>query len=294
MKRKRSKACKYFVGGNWKCNGTPESVKDLINVYNNAGDFPSSVEVVVAPTALHIPFTMDNCRKDIAVAAQNISSDSGYGAMTGELTGELYEAMGVTWTLTGHSERRRRQTTRQLGHNEHNVSVAVKTAHALKCNLKVIVCVGETLEDRESGQTLKVCEEQLNAVKEKISMSDWDSIVIAYEPVWAIGTGVSASPSQAQEVHQNLRRWLMTNLSAEIATNMRIIYGGSVKPSSAPDLIAEDDIDGFLVGGCSLKKDFIDIINACPAEFDTEQREKQGLESVAKIRAISASGSVEK
>ena len=123
-----------------------------------------------------------------------------------------------------------------------------------------------------------------------ISIEQWSNIVIAYEPVWAIGTGLTASPEQAQEVHCQLRKWIMTNLSATLAEEMRIIYGGSVKPASAPGLIACPDIDGFLVGGCSLKKDFIDIIKACPATFDTAERHKKGLEALEKIRSISASG----
>ena len=136
---------KFFVGGNWKCNGTPSSVKELIDTYNSAGPFHPSVEVVVAPTALHTQYVMEHCRSDIAISAQNISTDTGFGAMTGELTGELYSEMGVGWTLTGHSERRRRQTTRQLGHNEHSESVAVKTAHALSIGMNVILCVGENV-----------------------------------------------------------------------------------------------------------------------------------------------------
>ena len=192
--------------------------------------------------------------------------------------------------MTGHSERRRRQTTRQLGHDEHSAAVAGKTAHALSIGMKVILCVGETLADREAGSTLKVCQNQLEAVKSKITIENWKNVVIAYEPVWAIGTGVSASPEQAQEVHCELRKWIMTHLSADIAEEMRIIYGGSVKPKTAPGLIACDDIDGFLVGGCSLTGDFIDIVNACPVEFDVAQRKKKGLENIEKIRSCSAGG----
>ena len=159
-------ATKYFIGGNWKCNpSTPAAMEELIKIYNDGGDFPSSVEVVVAPTAIHIPYVQANCRKDIGVSAQNISTDTGFGAMTGELTGELYSSMGIAWTLTGHSERRHRLTSRQLGHNELDTSVANKTAHALSCGLKVILCIGETLADREAGKTVKICEDQLKAVK---------------------------------------------------------------------------------------------------------------------------------
>ena len=282
---------KFFVGGNWKLNGTRESVKALVETYNAGGDFPASAEVVVAPTALHIGYVQDHMRPDVQVCAQNISTDKGFGAMTGELSGELFKAWGVGWTLAGHSERRRRLQTRNLGHDEHAASVADKTAHALSVGLKVVVCIGETLQDREQGNTLAVCFAQLAAVKDKISTADWANIVIAYEPVWAIGTGVSASPGQAQEVHAALRRWLMTNMNLEIAEQTRIIYGGSVKPHTAPALIACDDIDGFLVGGCSLKADFMEIVRSVPAEWDAARRTALRKAAEASIQSINADGS---
>jgi triosephosphate isomerase len=184
-----------------------------------------------------------------------------------------------------------RQQTRQLGHDERAESVAKKTAHSLSVGLKVILCIGETLGDREAGNTLKVCFDQLSAVKNVISSEDWMNIVVAYEPVWAIGTGVSASPAQAQEVHAALRRWLLTNLNEEIAARTRIIYGGSVKPTNAKQLIACPDIDGFLVGGCSLKADFMDIIRSCPAEFDASARGTRLKRSASDIQSIGADGS---
>ena len=186
-----------------------------------------------------------------------------------------------------------RQQTRQLGHDERAESVAMKTAHSLSVGLKVILCIGETLDDREAGNTLKVCYSQLSAVKNVISTEDWANIVIAYEPVWAIGTGVSASPEQAQEVHAALRRWLLTNLNEEVAGSMRIIYGGSVKPTNAKQLIACPDIDGFLVGGCALKADFMEIIRSCPAEgIDVSARGTRLKRSASDIQSIGADGSV--
>ena len=286
-----SSSNRYFVGGNWKLNGTRASIEALVKTYNEGGDIPASVEVVVAPTALHIGYVQENMRKDVAVSAQNVSTDVGFGAMTGELTAELFREYGVGWTLAGHSERRRRKQTRDLGHDEHAQSVAKKTAHSLSVGLKVILCIGETLKDRESGKTLDVCFSQLAAVKDAISIEEWHNVVVAYEPVWAIGTGVSASPEQAQEVHAALRRWLLTNLSAEVASNTRIIYGGSVKPANSSALIACDDIDGFLVGGCSLKADFMEIIRSCPAEWDTARRTELGKRAAESIQAISADGS---
>lgn len=282
---------RYFVGGNWKLNGTRESIKALVETYNSGGEFPASVEVVVAPTALHIGYVQEHMRKDVAVSAQNVSTDVGFGAMTGELTAELFKSWGVEWTLAGHSERRRRKQTRDLGHDEHEQSVAKKTAHSLSVGMKVILCIGETLSDREAGNTLQVCFSQLSAVKDMISIDDWKNIVVAYEPVWAIGTGVSATPAQAQEVHAALRRWLLTNLSDKVAADTRIIYGGSVKPANSAALIACDDIDGFLVGGCSLKADFMEIIRSCPDKWDAEKRTALGKRAAESIQSIGADGS---
>jgi triosephosphate isomerase len=281
---------KFFVGGNWKLNGTRASIQALVKTYNEGGAFPPSVEVVVAPTALHVGYVMDNIRQDVAVCAQNVSTDKGFGALTGELTADLFKAWGVNWTIAGHSERRRRKQIRGLGHDEGSGSVAKKTQHALGVGMKVIVCIGETLADREAGNTLSVCFEQLRSVKEAIDVSDWTNIVVAYEPVWAIGTGVSASPEQAQEVHLALRRWLLTNLSADVASKTRIIYGGSVKPTNASALIACDDIDGFLVGGCSLKSEFMDIIRACPSEWDSSARSELGKRRASDVQSIGADG----
>jgi triosephosphate isomerase len=281
---------KFFVGGNWKLNGTRESIEALVNTYNNGGKFPSSVEVVVAPTALHIGYVQSKMRPDVAMCAQNVSSDSGFGALTGELTADLFKAWGINWTIAGHSERRRRKQIRGLGHDEESNSVAKKTKHALNCGMKVIVCIGETLADREAGTTLNVCFEQLTFIKETISVEEWARIVIAYEPVWAIGTGLSASPEQAQEVHASLRRWLLTNLNSEVASATRIIYGGSVKPTNASALIACPDIDGFLVGGCSLKSDFMEIINCCPPEWDSTARSELGKRAANDIQSIGADG----
>ena len=205
----------YFVGGNWKLNGTRESVEALVKTYNDGGAFPAAVQVMIAPTALHIGYVMDHVRADVLVGAQNISTDKGFGAFTGELSAELFKAYGVGWTLTGHSERRRRQQTRNKGHDEGASSVAEKTRHALNAGLSVVLCIGETLTDREEGRTLDVCFDQLQAVKDAIAVEDWERIVVAYEPVWAIGTGVAATANQAQEVHEALRKWIMTQVRGE-------------------------------------------------------------------------------
>lgn len=246
-------ARKFFVGGNWKCNGTTEEVKKIVSTLN-AGELPSSdiVEVVVSPPYVFLPLVKDSLRPEIHVAAQNCWVKKG-GAFTGEVSAEMLKNLGIPWVIIGHSERRALL-------NESNEFVGDKVAYALSQGLKVIACVGETLAEREAGSTMEVVAAQTKAIAEKIS--SWTDVVLAYEPVWAIGTGKVASPAQAQEVHQELRKWLAANVSAEVAATTRIIYGGSVTGASCKELGAQPDVDGFLVGGASLKPEFIDIIKA--------------------------------
>lgn len=161
--------------------------------------------------------------------------------------------LSIPWVILGHSERR-------LLLNESNDFVADKVAYALLQGLKVIACVGETLEQRESGATMAVVAAQTKAIAEQVT--HWSNIVLAYEPVWAIGTGKVATPAQAQEVHFELRKWLHDNAGAEVAATTRIIYGGSVNGANCKELAAQPDVDGFLVGGASLKPEFIDIIKS--------------------------------
>ncbi|KAH9661425.1 triosephosphate isomerase [Citrus sinensis] len=210
-------ARKFFVGGNWKCNGTSEEVKKIVSTLNEA-EVPSEdvVEVVVSPPFVFLPLVKSLLRSDFHVAAQNCWVRKG-GAFTGEVSAEMLVNLSIPWVILGHSERRALL-------NESNDFVGDKVAYALSRGLKVIACVGETLEQRESGSTVAVVAEQTKAIAEKIS--NWDNVVLAYEPVWAIGTGKVATPAQAQEVHAELRKWLKDNVSAEVAASTRIIYGG--------------------------------------------------------------------
>ncbi|XP_027160357.1 triosephosphate isomerase, cytosolic [Coffea eugenioides] len=244
---------KFFVGGNWKCNGTNEEVKKIISTLN-AGDVPSQdvVEVVVSPPFVFLPLTKGSLRSDFHVAAQNCWVKKG-GAYTGEISAEMLVNLDIPWVVLGHSERR-------LILGESNEFVGDKVAYALSQGLKVIACVGETLEQRESGSTLEVVAAQTKAIADRVS--DWTNVVVAYEPVWAIGTGKVATPAQAQEVHAELRKWLHANISPEVAASTRIIYGGSVNGANCKELAAQADVDGFLVGGASLKPEFIDIIKS--------------------------------
>lgn len=244
---------KFFVGGNWKCNGTTEQVKKIVATLNDA-QVPSEevVEVVLSPPFVFLSMVKDCLRSDFHLAAQNCWVKKG-GAFTGEISAEMLVNIDVPWVILGHSERRA-----LLG--ESNDFVGDKVAYALAQGLKVIACIGETLEQRESGTTMEVVAAQTKAIAEKVT--NWDKVVLAYEPVWAIGTGKVASPEQAQEVHCGLRDWLLENVSPEVASSTRIIYGGSVTASNSNVLAGQPDVDGFLVGGASLKPEFIDIIKA--------------------------------
>jgi len=232
-------------------NGTIKSTTDIIRTLNDAPLDPKT-EVVIAPPSIFLLLAREHLRKGIEVAAQNVF-DKSNGAFTGEISAEQLKDSGISWTLAGHSERR-------VILREDDAFVASKTKAALDAGLKVILCVGETLEQREGNKTIEVVESQLNAVSERTK--DWGNIVIAYEPVWAIGTGKVASTEQAQEVHAFIRKWLSSKISKETSADTRIIYGGSVNDKNCKDLAKQEDIDGFLVGGASLKPAFIDIINS--------------------------------
>ncbi|XP_010535492.1 PREDICTED: triosephosphate isomerase, cytosolic-like [Tarenaya hassleriana] len=246
-------APKFFVGGNWKCNGTTEEVKKIVTTLNEA-EVPSEdiVEVVVSPPFVFLPLVKGLLRSDFQVAAQNCWVRRG-GAFTGEISAEMLLNLSIPWVILGHSERRSLLA-------ESNDFVADKVEHALSQGLKVIACIGETLEQRESGSTMSVVACQTKAIAEKIE--HWENVVLAYEPVWAIGTGKVATPAQAQEVHSELRKWLRDNVGPEVAATTRIIYGGSVNGANCNELAAQPDVDGFLVGGASLKPEFVDIIKS--------------------------------
>ena len=162
---------------------------------------------------------------------------------------------GINWTLIGHSERRHTVA------EESDELIAEKTKIALANGVKVILCIGELLEDREAGKTMDVCKAQLQAVINVLEEKDWENIVIAYEPVWAIGTGKVATPDQAEETHAQIRAFMASSVSPAVAENVRIVYGGSVNAKNCDNLISKEDIDGFLVGGASLKPEFVQIIN---------------------------------
>jgi triosephosphate isomerase len=164
---------------------------------------------------------------------------------------------GIEWIIIGHSERR---SLPELA--ESDETCAIKCAYAVANGCKVMACIGETLEEREAGNTMAVCERQLKAYADKLKPEDWANVVIAYEPVWAIGTGKVATPEQAQEVHEQCRAWVSSNVSADVAAGVRILYGGSVAAKNCKELGSKPDIDGFLIGGASMKPEFLDCIDA--------------------------------
>ncbi|XWS65992.1 hypothetical protein CRYUN_Cryun05aG0161800 [Craigia yunnanensis] len=209
-------------------------------------------EVVVSPPFVFLPLVKSLLRPDFHVAAQNCWVKKG-GAFTGEVSAEMLVNLSIPWVIIGHSERR-------LILKELNEFVGDKVAYALGQGLKVIACIGETLEQREAGSTMEVVAAQTKAIAAKVS--NWADVVLAYEPVWAFGTGKVATPAQAQEVHSELRKWLQGNVSPEVAASPRIIYGGSVTAANCKELAAQPDVDGFLVGGASLKPEFTDIIRS--------------------------------
>ncbi|XP_057318131.1 triosephosphate isomerase [Microplitis mediator] len=244
-------ARKFFVGGNWKMNGNKKEINEIVD-FLKAGPLDPNVEVVVGVPSIYLTYTKSILPSNVAISAQNTYKVP-KGAFTGEISPAMLVDNEIPWVILGHSERRN-----VFGENDE--LIAEKVAHALEAGVKVIACIGEKLEEREANKTEEVVFRQTKAIADKIK--SWDNVVLAYEPVWAIGTGKTASPQQAQEVHDKLREWFSKNVSPAVSASLRIIYGGSVTAGNAKDLAKEKDIDGFLVGGASLKPDFVQIVNA--------------------------------
>lgn len=256
-----SAARRFFVGGNWKANGSPASVKQLIAELNDAKievDTSKDVEVVCSPPFVYLSQVKSDLRKDFAVAAQNMW-DKAPGAWTGETPAAMIKDIGLEWVVLGHSERRENC-------GETSEVVATKTKFAIENGLSTITCIGEKLEERESGKTFELLDKQMKPIAAALSEEDWDKVVLAYEPVWAIGTGKVATPEQAEETHAFLRKWLADNVSQKVSDSVRILYGGSVNDKNSEELGTKPNIDGFLVGGASLKgAAFATIINSAKA-----------------------------
>mmetsp|Transcript_10446 Transcript_10446/g.14437 ORF Transcript_10446/g.14437 Transcript_10446/m.14437 type:complete len:254 (-) Transcript_10446:126-887(-) len=246
---------RLIVGGNWKCNGSKDFAKNFPkDVLRQLQFNKDKVEVVVAPSFLHAGAVQEALEgTNVQLSTQNISL-YGNGAYTGETSAQMLNDFGINWTILGHSERRH-------VFGESDQIVAQKVKQALDNNLQVMACIGEKQDERESGRTNDVNSRQLSAIRELVE--DWSNVVVAYEPVWAIGTGLTASPEQAQEAHDFVRGWIKSNVSEQAAKDTRIMYGGSVTDKNAATLISMEDVDGFLVGGASLKDAFKVIVDAC-------------------------------
>jgi triosephosphate isomerase (TIM) len=247
---------KPVIAGNWKMYKllgeaveTALALKPLVANANHC-------EVIIAPVFTALKTVADRLEgTNIKVAAQDCSTEIKQGAHTGEVSAEMIKEVGASHVIIGHSERRQY-------YGETDDSVNKKTKAALYYDLTAIVCVGEMLSERESGKAQDVVRTQLVGALEGLTVSDMERIIIAYEPVWAIGTGVTATPEQAQEMHGFIRQILTETQSGETAQNTRILYGGSVKPENIKDLMKQADIDGALVGGASLESDsFAKIVN---------------------------------
>jgi len=248
---------KNIVAGNWKMNNNAEQTQQLVN------DLKASLEgqelnarVIIAPTFVNLSSAISSTENTvIEVAAQNMHQAES-GAYTGEISGDMLKGIGIDSVILGHSERRT-----YFGEDDALLKEKVNTA--LAKGLEVIFCFGELLEDRKSGKHFDVVESQLKNVLFDLSADQWKNIVLAYEPVWAIGTGETASPEQAQEMHAFIRGLVSEAYSSGVGNGISILYGGSVKPANADEIFSKEDVDGGLIGGASLKADdFTAIIKA--------------------------------
>jgi triosephosphate isomerase (TIM) len=239
---------KKIVAGNWKMNKNSEETEDLINELIAKIPTDSEVKVIIAPTFVNLASAVDHLEfTNIGVAAQNMHASEN-GAYTGEISADMLKSVGVSTVILGHSERR------AIFH-ETDSMISFKVDTALRHEMKVIFCFGEELKDRQDKQHFNVVENQLRDGLFQIDKSSWANIVLAYEPVWAIGTGETASPDQAQEMHEFIRETVRKAFGSDIADNVSILYGGSVKPDNAKEIFSKPDVDGGLIGGAALKSD---------------------------------------
>ena len=246
---------KKIVAGNWKMNNT---LNDTINLINDLKQniVSSDVKVMIAPSFPFLKTAVDQLKDlNIEVIAQNIN-DNKSGAFTGEVSIDMLKSIGVDSTLIGHSERR-------AYYNEDDELLLKKINLALECNMDVIFCFGEELKDRKSNSHFQVVKSQLDNTVMKLNSKSLNKIVLAYEPVWAIGTGETASPEQAQDMHAFIRKTIADQYSSDLAAKVSILYGGSVKPANAKEIFSKTDVDGGLIGGAALDvEQFTAIINA--------------------------------
>lgn len=247
---------KKIVAGNWKMNNDLAETQELLSHLKMQLVKEPEAEVMVAPAFTNLYSAFQGLKDTpVQVVAQNMHQAEN-GAYTGEVSAKMLKSIGVDTVILGHSERR-------AHFGETNDILAEKVNSALKSEMKIIFCFGEELADRKSDKHFDLVAKQLKESLYQISEADWKNVILAYEPVWAIGTGETASPEQAQEMHAFIRKNISEKFNDEIAQNVSILYGGSVKPANAKEIFAKEDVDGGLIGGASLKAvDFVEIINA--------------------------------
>ena len=236
------------MAGNWKMNKNAEETEDLLNELIDK--LPSDIEaqIIVSPTFVNLASAVQHLEfTNIGVAAQNMHFAEN-GAFTGEISADMLKSIGVETVILGHSERR-------SYFGETDEIIGKKTDAALKHNMTVIFCFGEELQDRKNDNHFNVVKTQLTDGLFQIDGKDWERVILAYEPVWAIGTGETASPEQAQEMHAFIRETVREKFGNDIAGNVSILYGGSVKPENAREIFSKPDVDGGLIGGAALKAD---------------------------------------
>lgn len=249
---------KKIVAGNWKMNNTFEEADELLaDIFENLEEGkPNDVDVIICPPYTYLEISTDIADEgDFSIGAQNVSENS-FGAYTGEISAPMLNSMGVEYCIIGHSERRKY-------FNESNELLAKKVNALLDSNMRPIFCCGELLDDRNKGNHFDVVKKQIQQALFNLSKDEFINIIIAYEPVWAIGTGLNATPEQAQEMHAFIRSLIAEKYGDDAAQEISILYGGSCKPSNAKKLFENPDVDGGLIGGASLNADdFLSIIKS--------------------------------
>jgi triosephosphate isomerase len=246
---------KKIVAGNWKMNNDLQETKLLINELKTEVNH-CECDVMIAPSFVCLQTAIDLLtNNDIEVVSQNVHQEEN-GAYTGEVSAKMLSSIGVKTTIIGHSERREY-------FNETHDMLKHKVDTSLENSMKIIFCFGEQLKDRKTNNHSTIISNQISESLFHLNSSDWNNIILAYEPVWAIGTGETASSDQVQEMHSFIRNFIAQKYSAELAQNVSILYGGSVKPSNAKEIFSMEDVDGGLIGGASLNsKDFFSIVNS--------------------------------
>ena len=243
---------KKIVAGNWKMNLNKEEAYLLFNNLESKS-FPNDIKVIIAPPSIYLDSFSG--AKNIYLSSQDVSANEN-GAFTGEFSSEMLSSLNIKYSIVGHSERRQY-------HNESDDLIFLKTKSLIQQNISPLFCCGESLNERESKNHYNIVKSQLHNILNNLNASDFEKIIIAYEPVWAIGTGLTADSSDAQNMHSFIRSLVKESYGNKIADNLSILYGGSCKPSNSKELFSMEDIDGGLIGGASLDSNsFESIINS--------------------------------